>query len=337
MASIPSPIVNSGVRKTLAGQKVSSRTVTLKERPSTTDRSTVWVRNDNPDVLVFTDDAGTDWVLNSAAPDLTAVLTAGDDGGGLDVTNIGGLTFDTATNTKGIAIGTDLGVATTSLESHIAIGYQSDAGSGAGNVAIGSQAYITSNGTKYNTVIGYNTAINGVGDYNVVVGCSSQVFASSYGIAIGNSASSVLNTSGIAIGRYAGIKAGADYGIAIGTNAYVNTLDSIAIGHVSYIDSYSEKATAVGVFAKVYTSNYGVAIGYKSYVNHTGSIVIGNNMGSSTTDEVTLGTTLKHIRIPFTLDATAPPGGGTVALPNATTMLDVTINGVAYQIPLFAP
>jgi hypothetical protein len=38
---------------------------------------TIWIRADTPNVLVFTDDAGTDWVLNAPTPTLQTVTDAG--------------------------------------------------------------------------------------------------------------------------------------------------------------------------------------------------------------------------------------------------------------------
>lgn len=49
----------------------------------------IWVRNDAPNVLVFTDDAGTDWDLNVAASGVTNPMTADLDGDGFDLDDMG--------------------------------------------------------------------------------------------------------------------------------------------------------------------------------------------------------------------------------------------------------
>ena len=53
----------------------------------TAGKGTIWVRDDSPNVAVFTDDTGADFVLGGAVatPDLNAVLTAGNTTGGVDI------------------------------------------------------------------------------------------------------------------------------------------------------------------------------------------------------------------------------------------------------------
>lgn len=450
MTSIPSNILNSGVRKTISSQKIDTRTVTVKEAASQGNTSTVWVRNDNPDVLVFTDNVGTDWVLNAAAPaapDLSAVLTTGDDATGLDITNLGSLTFDTA-GPQGINIGTDATGATTVLATQIAIGGGSTVGAGnANSTAIGVNAIIDATaGTGSNLVIGTSSAVNGAGTSETVVIGTSSTAASSDSVCIGvSSAISSSNSKSVAIGYDCAISAtgglgqnlvmgyravvsgvGISYSVAIGNNvtassnngivlgndstngsgsynicigknvtgstgdnntcighsitsvgasynvvsigntqsvnsdncvvigsnntttgarvicigdhAKASTADCLSVGNHAYNTASGTNNIAIGNYALCdTTSSKSIAIGDHSRSSHAGAIVIGSAMTSTTTDEVTLGTTAKHIRIPFSLDPTAPPAGGTVVLPNAVTMLDVTVNGLAYQIALFTP
>lgn len=449
MSVFANRIANSGLRKSISSKKVDTKSITLKEQQSQQVRSALWVRNDNPDVIIFTDDEGTEWLLNdSGSSSLSPVLTAGNDATGLDVTNLGSLTFDTA-GPQGINIGTDVTGATTALATQIAIGEGASAGSGSSNTAVGVSATITATaGTGSNLAIGTSSNISGAGTSqsivvggssvnpsvvvasngvcigaknriyapndesiaigyenslaataligkNIVVGRLNRVYSADYAMAIGHRTTSrgdfnvtvgSQSTTGTAqynvcIGRYVGVSPpGGDNIILMGKSIYAgNNTNMINVGYFQYTNkdnctslghrtkAYGANVVTVGLRANCY-GDYAIAMGAYSYnraaaasnisigrstycyaasnlsisigdhvtTNHAGAIVIGSSRISTAANELTIGTTAKHIRIPFTLDATAPTPGG-IVLPNATTMLDVTINGDPYQIALFAP
>ncbi len=60
---------------------------TVSPSVPTAGQGTIWVRDDTPNVAVFTDDTGADFVLGGAVatPDLNAVLTAGNTTSGVDI------------------------------------------------------------------------------------------------------------------------------------------------------------------------------------------------------------------------------------------------------------
>jgi len=205
-------------------------TMAIKEQGSaendTADYGQLWVKNDTPNKLYFTDDAGTDH-------DLTAGGGGGTIGGSLSDNYIPiGSAADTVSNfvlglteTDSIYIGTDpssttddagnnvaLGIGAlddiTTADDNTAIGYRSlyTVNTGVNNVAVGSKAGsgVTTGGQNtligkeagvsvgthsHNTYVGYNAAIYHSGDNNVGLGSNAlRTGSNDYNVAVGVSA-----------------------------------------------------------------------------------------------------------------------------------------------------
>lgn len=288
-------VTNFSVRRTISAQQVSTDSVEISTTPSR-GNSRLWVRNDNPDVLIFTDDEGTETVVSGGAssiatlsdvtlaglgdgdllsydlgttkwinvpagatPTLASVLTSGNDATGLDVTNVGQLTFDTA-GPRGIAIGTDLGPATSNDSTQIAIGYNAYAG-GVGNtfgIAIGDSA-TSQVGTNASITIGAGFSL---GSFDVTIGGALTSHADEC----------------VTIGFFS--TTAATRGIAIGSYATSNTANSIAIGHT---------VTATGKDSIVFgrnsssTGDYNICIGSGAVSSATGSNYCNVVVGTTST------------------------------------------------------
>jgi len=87
----PGTTVSGGVTRAGSVQILGSGTLEFLERTAAlitpaAGRGYLWLRNDSPNVLVFTDDSGTDFVLNTAGGvSLAATLTIGNETSGTDI------------------------------------------------------------------------------------------------------------------------------------------------------------------------------------------------------------------------------------------------------------
>lgn len=153
-----------------------------------------------------------------------------------------------------------------------------------------------------------NTGVTAIG----ALALSSASYNASFNTAVGHFAglSSTTGSENVFIGRYAGrnITTGSN-NVIIGTdtNCTSTTADSVVIGH---------NATST----------------------HTGCVVLGRNAASTANDQLTFKVGgAAELRTQFTTDPTPAisSGAGTAIPANATTYLNITINGTSYWTPLF--
>lgn len=210
-------------------------------------------------------------------PNLTEVLTSGDDAGGLNITNLGELTFDTA-GPKGIQIGTDVTSASTNDATQIAIG-QGATADGVGGIILGASD-ITATGANYNNlVIGNGSVVSGVGTNGAIAIGSTVTASAANAIAIGTDAVA-SGADAISLGNNA---TGA--GIAIGRLAASTNIYSVAIGFSTYANLSS---VAIGQFALA-TGTTSVAVGQSSYTGGSNCVAVGPSARASYAGAVALG------------------------------------------------
>lgn len=337
-------MLGNRVRRTVKTARVKTDQVQLKEQPTTPGRSRLWMKNDTPQSLIFTDDEGTDslindqtvesltdvnvtsvadgdilsydagtskWINVAGTPTLSSVLTGGNDGTGLDIDNIGQLTFDTT----GISIGTDVGVATTTVSTSIAIGNLAAAVER--SIAIGRLAIslasdtvciggIAQTNVPFGVALGYDSST--YGPNNVCIGratTTSDYVAPPSDVVligfncIGHESDAVLigsqvysytggGTGNIAIGRIARVNSG-NNNLCIGTNAISDSLvnNSVAIGKNS-ANAYCDDSISVGYGTHCSVSD-SVALGTGAYTTAPNSIVIGYFGISQSADSIVIG------------------------------------------------
>lgn len=263
----------------------------------------IWVRNDTPSKLIFTNDTGTDVPIT---PGLADVLAVDPDAGNLSITNISLLTF-----TAGIQIGNETASASASSPYSVAIG-QGASSTAANNVVIGRGS---SSANQYSVACGYNCDItlkspNADGPGGVAVGANIASYGP--GICIGRS---IVNhaqnqdsaNASIMIGQnitYAGVNGGVIaignsvtpgrnsvmvgnaatclggvYQVCIGNSAQTGSIGSVAIGNSAYSAKGGDLAGA----------NYGVAIGGNASTNAYQGVALGFNATNTGANSVCLG------------------------------------------------
>ena len=216
----------------LAGLHGSDSALEIKERAAAPNHTAaygkLWVKNDDPANLYYTDDGGNDIALtnNGSAA-----------GGG----TIGGSVSD-----NNIPIGTAADT----------LGDFSPAYSEGQNIIIGRTQRNTTTDADDNTIFGYNAGYElTTGDRNVLVGRNA-----------GDSLTTA--TSNVAIGRYAMSDATTEsYMIAIGTSAGTASTDgSVSVGHTAGAAAGAKKV-AIGYQALLYPSGANnTAVGYKALI-----------------------------------------------------------------------
>lgn len=305
------------------------------------------------------------------AADLDSVLTAGDDANSQNITDLGELTFNVGTGTaKGIRVGTVTASATCSNTTSIVIGQGAYHDADQPNViVIGTSAYASAslNGgaadrPARSIAVGYLAYVEqsdavAIGSY-AAVGTGSPPSVGTRGVAIGTNSDCqgvdsiaigngayTYQTDAISIGRLASTYT---RGIAIGATSSNSNGDGVAVGHAA---SAAANAIAIGRAAvasgsggtcvgRSSTCGTGVALGYSAdslldgvaigrstAANHNDAVVIGNNISSTAVNHLLLGNETKNFGTFFVTNGSA----GAI-----TTYLEVTVNGTAYKMPLYA-
>lgn len=263
---------------TLTSTTAQTSSVSIRQQASVTVPSSgtakLWVRDDSPNVLVFTNDAGTSGLVGAAA-DLATVLSNGNDAAGYSIINVSSLTW---ADGNGIAIGSG---ASTGSPTGV---YASDA--------------VTDIGIGLNASV--DELVSNAGGYSAPGGS----------IAIGDTSSITGGGNNIAIGASAAVSGGASVtgGVAIGDTAIVQAVD-------------------------------GIAIGSTSTCAHANSIAIGNSAITTAANQLSIHcatSATPSLRTTFEVFTGTAPTGGALAIPaNAVAFWRVTINGTAYDVPLF--
>jgi hypothetical protein len=258
---------NVNIVPTTSGSGLTAKNILICDTSSQptpgAGKGRVWVRDDTPNVLVFTDDVGTDTELGQGGIAVSeegvsvgtgfavldfigSAVTATDAGSGVasitvaagssSLTDVltanndaGGLNIENIrelnfdTTTNGISIGTDVESTNCSTASSICIGKGASCTTRTYNVVIGFGA--RSNNGNSNVVLGHGA--NHASSSGVAIGINATTF-SNRGIAIGSDTVANGASDSMAMGNYAS-SIGAK-GIAIGAQTDSNATNSIAIG-----------------------------------------------------------------------------------------------------------
>ena len=248
--------------------------------PSSADagQGILFVKNTNPTTLGFMNDNGDETILGaSITPNLSGVLTAGNDADGLSAVGFSKINFASA---SGVKIGTQTNDATTANSNAIAIGALANAStdaiaigsgggtlgplaSGTGSIAIGS--------LSNTTVSDYQTRALGSASIAIGGGVKGAIARSTRSIACGYAADANGYAS-IAIGYQAKTHTSltpASRSICIGPESNVSCSYGIALGNVALIDSPNSK--------------YGIAIGCHAHIvaNAAQAICIGSSIAAA--------------------------------------------------------
>lgn len=231
----------------------------------------LWVRDDAPNVLVFTNDEGTENVLLT---DLEKVLEVSNNAQNQTLSNVTQVDF-----TAGIEIGTATQSSSTGDNTQIAIG-QGATSTAANAIVIG---FNSSTDNANSTVIGYNCDVSNVtpnsdGPGAIAIGSEIQLYGGS-SIAIGRNIEISSSIAGykysdsypsICIGQNitdGGLRFG---GILIGNSISVTTNSNISIGNSATHTSNSRNSINVGHQSTVGTK-------YSTQIGH--NTTSGNNVG----------------------------------------------------------
>lgn len=243
----------------------------------------IWVKSATPNELYYTDDAGTDWLLNSAGGGGGAFTEDGTNnsiysaGTGTALTATGTYNFlaiDAAgdsitTSDHAICVGQNAGTAlTTGGSGGIYIGKDSGLTATMQNIAVGYESFNRGNNCNDSVVVGYQAG-RGLtsGDYCIAIGTE----------AMGSSSATISGNSNIAIGRR-----------ALNSSSMSSAQHNIGIG-----ESTAGACT---------TGDYNISIGYQAGNGpSTGSenIFIGHSAGgtssTSSTNNVFIGQNAKPV------------------------------------------
>jgi hypothetical protein len=277
----------------------------------------VWVRNDTPSKLVFTNDTG---ITIPLTPALSDVLQIGTNAGNQEIVNVSRLNFN-----AGIEIGNANASATTASSNEIAIG-QNAVSNAQYSVVIGKNASSTN---QYAVCNGYSCIITAVapnandeggvavgssihsygpgicvgraiqnlvtnqdaGNANIFIGQNITMNGSQGGaIAIGNSA--VPAPLSVVIGANAQ-SLGSERQVCIGNAASVGSKYSVAVGDSSSCSVIGDLTgggygVAIGALA-VTTKIRAIALGYQSHSYGTDSLAIGANTLASGDLSIAIG------------------------------------------------
>lgn len=256
-------------------------------------RGFLWVRNDAPNVLVFTDDAGTDTVLGGGGGGELLLSATGTDNLGTE--NLGSFAAIAAGAANNLAIGRDALAAVTTGDQHIGLGLNalSSVTTQFGVVGIGQNAGALFNGGDNGVFIGSGAGenINGggsAGEEIVAVGYLAYRDAAGgrYHTAIGSGAmrygrtSTVSGQSSIAIGRQA----------LQGSSTHANNtgIDNICIGDLAgalISTGGSNIVVGNGALDNITNPSSCIVIGTDGLTAATGSatVAIGNQVAGNGT------------------------------------------------------
>jgi len=295
----------------------------------------LWVRNDTPNKLVFTDDAGTDTDLggggggygeetmivigqNATHDSISSGIAIGgsaESAGGANVTAINGIAIGASSNASplngalaggsgSIAIGSsvDTRSAMATDYSAIAIGGSNTAGTRAA-AAVNYGAIAIGAGTYYNGAYAQ-------GVYSIAIGQYARVTGDFNGCVVIGKGSYAAENSCVSIGRYAyttGQKC-----IAIGDGAFAHGDGALGLA----------SSVAIGDSANA-TEAASIAIGRLAQTTGANSIAIGNQATAAANNlAIRVGSTTLNTDLQV---ATSAPGA-------ATRVWPVTIGGVDYHI-----
>lgn len=228
-----------------------------------------WVRNDTPNKLIFTNDAGTQTPLT---PGLADALAIDSDAGNLVITNVSAIEF-----AGGIQIANATASATASSSTAIAVG-EGAAASGANTVVIGRNS---SAETAEAVVVGY--------DCNVVSVAPNSNGAG--GIAIGSNIDSY--GPGICIGKnLSNLGTGQDLGFNILIGKDIAVTDAATTRCVLIGDNVTparSSGVVIGRDADGSESDFVIAIGFSSYAKDDNATAIGSTSSASAEQAVAIG------------------------------------------------
>ena len=255
----------------------------------------LWVKDDNPTNLYFTDDDGNDIALTNNG----SAAGGGTFGGSVSDTYI---PIATAADTLGnfavayveannLFIGAKPASITSDADNNTAFGHLAGGNitTGDANVTLGIEAGYSIGTHSYNTYVGYNAAIYNTGDNNVAIGTSTMRTGSNdYNVAVGNSAMTKVSgaAGGVAIGYQSGYHPTGNYNTWMGYNAGFGTAAggaqlNVGVGTEALMNVTSaEKNVVIGNYAAKdwTTASESVAIGYGAAENNTSenrSVTIG--------------------------------------------------------------
>lgn len=302
----------------VTSESMDSTSILLSEASSRiapgAGKGRLWVRDDSPNVLVFTNDEGTDMVFGVG--DLAAVLNSGNDANDQAIDNVSGVNFSAGVQLDGSA-GTSTSVAIGSTA----------AANGAGDVAIG-QGATTSADHSNSIAIGYNATTSDSECVAIAGTAAGHGAVSVMGYASGARGIAIRATSkgndAIAIGQLS-YTSGAD-SISIGVNADANSsVGAVTIGRDSNVTG--DDAIAIGSQASV-TGDHGVAIGMLAEAG-ANELAINVSGAAATGTSGSLKTTLTAV------DGGSLTGGGITPPATISRYLTVTIGATVYKIPLY--
>lgn len=227
----------------------------------------LWVRNDTPNVLVYTDDAGTDTVLGAGGGGGELILNAtGTDN--LGTSNLGTFAAIAAGASNNIGIGRDSLTAITTATQNVALGARTLESmlAGSSNVVVGHQAAIDMTSGDNNVIIGLQAGLNGTGGSN-------HIFIGNLAGRFGRTGTTATNHN-----TFIGYRAGQGNPTPASNTGSAN----IGIGADTLFDLSSGVGNlAIGFFSgsNLTTGTFNTAIGYRALITAATSsnlIAIGN-------------------------------------------------------------
>ena len=230
-------------------------------------------------LLAPVDDAGTLKVLRGQLRAGSGVPEDSLNSGGVLRGSAERLSVAAGGQSQGLAASVVVGVAATSTEKGVAVGYVA-AAAGVQSVAVG---YLASAAGATCTVVGSGAAAN-LGTQAVAVGVSAAAGARS--VAVGETSVS-LGADAVAVGRAASTGSNSS-AIAVGAGATVTGSNGVAVGTSSLAQA---SAVAIGLVSVAVTN--AVAIGREASAGHSNSVALGRLSVTTAADQVKIG--VRHI------------------------------------------
>lgn len=236
----------------------------------------LWVKSDTPNIMVFTDDAGTDWTLNSSGGGgFTSIVddeTYGNYAIGLNALD----SLTVGSGLDNIAIGENAGTAITTGDFNILIGTEAgeQVDTESGVVAIGYRAADGSANLTGTVSIGQNANSGAAGSSGIFIGKSAGE-----GVTTAADGSVVVGANAMSDGN------GSGSSVAVGNNsledATTGSTANVAVGTAALkVLTSGQRNTAIGTNAadNITTADYGIFIGFVDGLSATDDdqFVVGN-------------------------------------------------------------
>ena len=269
------------------GLNPNDKTISIQEQSNaggdTAGYGQIWVKDDSPNKLYFTDDAGTDHDLTAGGGGtFGGSLSSGKLAIGTGTDTIGNF-VDALTENDSIYIGANPASTTNTAQNNTALGTSAlnDITTGDNNTAIGIQAGQKTTTQERNTIVGVSALryASGSASYNTAIGFAAMGASdqeSQSTVAVGYYALSGATGANatVAVGHLAGRDTTTgDGNTYVGKSAgYLNTTqgNNVAVGGESMGAAGSHASTALGYFAmNAASSQNSVAVG--AYALRTGS------------------------------------------------------------------